>query len=88
MSKKGRERVLKEKVKNIHAYVDGTICKPSKRYREAFTYNPYKYDSFVKLLELPYIEGGYVQSYLPVNKAHDVFMQVVNKKPSQFLSEF
>ena len=46
----GKDKVRKEKKKNIHAYVQGMPCGSmgGKSYQigEA-TYNPYKYDSFV-----------------------------------------
>ena len=50
VSPSGRKRVLLEKRKNVHAMVEGTIChnKPSYDLNyNGFTYNPYKYDSFV-----------------------------------------
>ncbi|UJJ74803.1 hypothetical protein [Bacillus phage BM-P1] len=46
----GRQRVLKEKRKNVHAFVNGSLSLDMEdvdsSYREA-TYNPYLYDSFV-----------------------------------------
>ena len=51
VSQKGRERVLKEKRKNVHAGVEGTLCGFENTHNlEEFvelTYNPYKYSSFV-----------------------------------------
>lgn len=49
----GRDKVLKEKRKNVHAYVVGEIVNtfPSgdvSVLEFPVTYNPYKYDSFVK----------------------------------------
>ncbi|ASV44368.1 hypothetical protein PBI_SCTP2_353 [Salicola phage SCTP-2] len=52
VSEKGRQRVLKEKVKNVHAYIaaqtheelDDAIDKCNK---VELTYNPYKYSTFV-----------------------------------------
>ena len=51
VSQAGRKRVLKEKRKNVHAGVMGTILgfyniDDLKSFNEV-TYNPYKYDSFV-----------------------------------------
>ena len=52
VSEAGRQRVLREKRKNVHAVVRGTLV-PSHLFAEpaedmrAATYNPYKYDSFV-----------------------------------------
>ena len=58
VQKAGRERVLKEKKKNVHAYVTGYICQLKSdddiaeignlEWVEA-TYNPYKYSSFVSI---------------------------------------
>lgn len=46
----GRQRVLKEKRKNVHAFVNGSLSFSTEdvdsSYREA-AYNPYLYDSFV-----------------------------------------
>ncbi|QZA69796.1 hypothetical protein 043JT007_278 [Bacillus phage 043JT007] len=46
----GRQRVLMEKRKNVHAFVNGFLSLGAEEidsgYREA-TYNPYLYDSFV-----------------------------------------
>ena len=49
VSEKGRQRVLSEQKKNVHAYVVGTWVSefvPRGAGRLA-TYNPYKYNSFV-----------------------------------------
>ena len=52
----GRERVLKQKRKNVHAYVAGDLVEsfwftqPSTRiwkHKQAVTYNPYKHKTFV-----------------------------------------
>lgn len=52
----GKEKVRKEKVKNVHAFVIGTLkeyCKypcnniPKEHNGNIVTYDPYKYDSFV-----------------------------------------
>jgi len=50
VGKKGRERVLREKQKNVHAGISGFICEPSVVARRLFeiTYNPYKYASFIR----------------------------------------
>lgn len=46
---KGRERVLNEKRKNVHAFAIGNVVDaPILQWVRAFiTYNPYKYESFV-----------------------------------------
>lgn len=51
VSEAGRQRVLKEKRKNVHATVRGEIQEWDHRYEAMdgieITYNPYKYSSFV-----------------------------------------
>lgn len=50
VSQSGRQRVLKEQRKNVHAYVDGKIGAIGSIHNNGYinvTYNPYKYDSFV-----------------------------------------
>ena len=63
VSQKGRERVLRERNKNVHAFVEGKIVSMVTVSKSSFdfpihtslpfdktteaTYNPYKYDSFV-----------------------------------------
>ena len=50
---KGRQKVLKEGRKNVHAFVRGTLSDIDIFNQSAYqmpkevTYNPYKYDSFV-----------------------------------------
>tara|TARA_R100001230_G_C5540709_1_gene71509 strand:+ start:101 stop:532 length:432 start_codon:yes stop_codon:yes gene_type:complete len=53
VSEAGRQRVLKEKRKNVHAFVVGTICHSEEVWKEKLpfpaawvSYNPYKNDSF------------------------------------------
>lgn len=76
VSEKSRQRVLKDKRKNVHAYVEGIVrhCeKPLQAHRELLTYNPYKYDSFViKATEKP------------IYDAKKVVMICENKKPQVF----
>ena len=79
VSEKGRQRVLKEKRKNVHAYVDGIIggdFDNSEVYHGTFTYNPYKYDSFVRTLN---------EKTIPVYGADFAHMVVKNGEPSQRL---
>ena len=49
VSQAGRSRVLKEKRKNVHAFVCGTPDDgwPVDQNERRVTYNPYKYNSFV-----------------------------------------
>jgi len=54
VSQKGRERVLRQQVKNVHAYVQGDQLPYDVRYEwfeldlnwERVSYNPYKSDTF------------------------------------------
>lgn len=49
VNQKGRERVLKEKRKNVHAYAIGRYMGNPETFNgtQQLTYNPYKYKSFV-----------------------------------------
>ena len=52
VSEKGRQRVLREKVKNVHAGVLGELVSTESEVDDTssfveLTYNPYLYDSFV-----------------------------------------
>ena len=54
VGQKGRERVLREKAKNVHAFVQGYLCSVYDLNNNvpdfgmhSITYNPYLYDSFV-----------------------------------------
>ena len=55
VSQKGRDRVLREKRKNVHAVIKGFLHTPTDMPKAIdgeftyITYNPYKYDSFVKV---------------------------------------
>ena len=66
VGKKGRERVLAEKRKNVHAYIQG---KEMDWYMGQWaasveiTYNPYKYDSFVVM-----------KTGEPIHEAHTVMI--------------
>lgn len=59
----GRERVNKEKKKNVHAFVIGEITfsdECSDCNWRSVTYNPYKYDSFVyRDTEVPIVNSNY-----------------------------
>ena len=77
VSEAGRQRVLRERKKNVHAgvvglwlddEVDGTYDRVL-RYGSAITYNPYKYDSFVHLYgEHPIKTGRIVALAVGENK--------------------
>jgi hypothetical protein len=47
VSASGRARVLKERRKNVHAWVRGYVASESAECSTQVTYNPYKYASFV-----------------------------------------
>jgi hypothetical protein len=78
VSQAGRQRVLTEKKKNVHAGVYGTITSLTDITTIAtakVTYNPYKYSSFVTA------KGDYLQ---PVFNSKIAIMAVNNKIPSVF----
>ena len=53
VNQKGRERVIKEKQKNVHAGILGYICdKVTQTGCKPIGYNPYKYKTFVQGLSL------------------------------------
>jgi hypothetical protein len=52
VGQKGRERVIREGRKNVHAYARGVLCKPSRysgirEWDARVSYNPYKAGHFV-----------------------------------------
>ena len=53
VQKAGRERVLKERRKNVHAYITGWKSDPKVDFgwtpEAHITYNPYKYSTFVEV---------------------------------------
>ena len=53
VGKKGRERVIREGKKNVHAGVSGYIVDnvPNGYSHQELTYNPYKYEGFVSRIE-------------------------------------
>ena len=64
VSEAGRQRVLREKRKNVHAGVMGTVTHQDWRFVGVpVTYNPYKYSSFVNRL-----------NEQPIHKAHMVLL--------------
>lgn len=42
----GRNKVLKDKRKNVHAYIEGEDTTQSFQYNRIVSYNPYKYNHF------------------------------------------
>lgn len=77
----GREKVVREKSKNVHSFVIGTLmdyCKypcedlPSKPNSIIVTYNPYKYNSYViKDTEEPIYNAGEVEM---INLRNKIFI--------------
>jgi hypothetical protein len=74
----GRDKVLTDKMKNVHSFVIGTLvdyCSypcadiPSEPNNNIVTYNPYKYNSFVmKDNEEPIYQAGVVKMINSKNK--------------------
>jgi hypothetical protein len=74
----GREKVVKDKQKNVHSFVIGTLvdycsypCEnmPKEPNDNIVTYNPYKYNSFVmKDTEEPIYQAGVVKMINSKNK--------------------
>jgi hypothetical protein len=77
----GREKVVREKSKNVHSFVIGTLmdyCKypcenlPSEPNDNVVTYNPYKYNSYViKDTEEPIYRAGEVEM---INLRNKIFI--------------
>lgn len=65
VSEAGRQRVLREKRKNVHAGIVGERCsKIPENYKAVFrvTYDPYRYDSFINCFTFePVYEANYVE---------------------------
>jgi hypothetical protein len=74
----GRDKVLKDKQKNVHSFVIGVLvdycshpCEdmPKEPNKNIVTYNPYKYNSFVmKDTEEPIYQAGVVKMINSKNK--------------------
>lgn len=62
VSEAGRQRVLKQQRKNVHAYVIGKLVEADGEKPEGLgrpiTYNPYKHDSFVDRLTGDKVESA------------------------------
>lgn len=58
VNERGRQRVIKEKRKNVHAFVKGYLSHPlkDKRHINSVTYNPYKSDCFFNRCSLEKVE--------------------------------
>lgn len=79
VNENGRQRVLREKKKNVHAFVEGDVLDMlvCERVNTNVTYNPYKYNSFMYLGE---------NGLEPISQAHLCCMLVDNKKPQMQVS--
>ena len=75
VSQKGREQVLREKRKNVHAGVVGffTFNEIQNIPESRATYNPYKYDSFVD-----------EKTFEKIEKSEIVFLEKLPQKTSIF----
>jgi hypothetical protein len=85
VSQRGRERVLREKRKNVHAYVTGHLVSPDVVNKNTVgqawlnvTYNPYKFKSFVFEV-LDKFKKNY---YKPLTSARYADMMVQYDKPN------
>lgn len=77
VGKAGRERVRREKKKNVHAGVSGYLAMNAEFHRQQVdrdcwvTYNPYKHDTFIQRTgvcddkyPIPVTEAGWVKMYI------------------------
>lgn len=78
VSQAGRARVLKQKRKNVHAFIEGTWLKAKPRskylalfYRHLIRYNPYELGSFYYMTSF----GQYKGTKKPIKQAHYVFVE-------------
>lgn len=82
VSSKGREKVLREKRKNVHAFVVGHIVQPSRLhdvyYMEVVTYNPYVSSSFYQ----KYAPGIRVSSAKYVDMMSSTIDKILASRPS------
>lgn len=78
--KRGRERVLTEKKKNVHAFICGFVVDFSENHAlkgEQVTYNPYKYSTFItKSDEQEAVLSNHEMLYCNVKKG--IFIQQGN----------
>ena len=74
VQKAGREKVLRERRKNVHAYVCGEIGELGGKCGERISYNPYEGDKFVMDQE-------------PIEKAEKVLLTSENGRAIMYLLE-
>ena len=80
VSKRGRERVIAERSKNVHAGVVGTLIEDVVSQNEPVeaTYNPYRYETFVtKRDEKPVFQAETARMIVSQGKA-SVWLQIVS----------
>ena len=53
VQKAGREKCIKEKQKNIHAFISGYLGEDMGELKYAVSYNPYKHDFFIFMRTKP-----------------------------------
>lgn len=76
VSQAGRQRVLREQRKNVHAGVVGTLVPMLCGTGLQVTYNPYKYDTFVcKDTELPILAAGAAKLSCGTRTSIEVFAE-------------
>jgi len=68
VSQAGRARVLKEKRKNVHAFVEGFVSEASIETPTKISYNPYKFDHFYTTKEEKVLSAGLVSLTLESGK--------------------
>lgn len=82
VSEAGRQRVLREKRKNVHAFVEGEIesdfIAPPQKFHQV-SYNPYKLDSFFTFQRKDSVFTS--EDPIPVHSADLVYMGVNENKP-------
>lgn len=79
VSAAGRDRVLRERRKNVHAFVEGEeipFIPKTFSYQDEITYNPYKHETFV-------VSNYY---HKPVDRAK--YVKINGKKIVAILSEY
>lgn len=79
VSEAGRQRVLREKRKNVHAYIEGEeipFVPKFHSYESVISYNPYKHSTFI-------ITNWHNE---PVDEAH--FAKIENKKVFGYLTKY
>ena len=78
VSEAGRQRVLKEKKKNVHAFIEGFVddnfAMPPRKFHQVH-YNPYKFNSFFTFQKADSVNP------IPVKFSKSGFLIVEQKKP-------